>query len=259
MRAGRRHDGDRGVRYRSGGVVTAVVLPLLRVGDACVPRLRRPPAGRRDERYGEDVVDRRRGHAALHRRARLPGGSRRPSPCIDPRHDAGVGVAVHGLTSERRRRAGAAGAPALRRQDRRRRVRPAEGAGDRVNMAPSPAILGAAVIDSFEDWLRNHLLPALILAVGSVLLVRLIHWGARRWEADVDGRIHTAVDRGDVAAEQLKRTRALVQATSWALTALVVVVATSLSILVVGVPLTTLIAPATVAGVAVGFGAQQVV
>ena len=65
--------------------------------------------------------------------------------------------------------------------------------------------------------------------------------------------------RDDVASEQLKRTRAMVQATSWALTALVVIIATSLSIMVVGIPLTTLIAPATVAGVAVGFGAQQVV
>ena len=123
----------------------------------------------------------------------------------------------------------------------------------------SSPITGAAAINSFDGWLRNHLLPALILVVGSVLLVRLIHWGAHLWEADVDRRIHEAVDRDDVASEQLKRTRAMVQATSWALTALVVVVVASLSITVLGIPLTTLIAPATVAGVAVGFGAQQVV
>ena len=71
----------------------------------------------------------------------------------------------------------------------------------------SSPITGAAAINSFDGWLRNHLLPALILVVGSVLLVRLIHWGAHLWEADVDRRIHEAVDRDDVASEQLKRTR----------------------------------------------------
>ena len=126
-------------------------------------------------------------------------------------------------------------------------------------MATYSPIAAAPPINSFDDWLRNHLLPALILVVGPMLLLRLIHWAVNRWEADADQRIRTAVDRDDVETEQLKRSRAMVQATNWAITALVVIIATSLSIMVIGIPLTTLIAPATVVGVAVGFGAQQVV
>jgi small conductance mechanosensitive channel len=64
---------------------------------------------------------------------------------------------------------------------------------------------------------------------------------------------------GDVPSEQAKHTSAVAQAVAWAVAATVYLVAGILAFHLVGVPLTTLIAPATIAGVGLGFGAQQVV
>jgi len=62
-----------------------------------------------------------------------------------------------------------------------------------------------------------------------------------------------------VASEAMKRSRAVAEVLEWAVVTLTYVVAGLLAIGQLGVPLPTLVAPATVAGVALGFGAQQVV
>jgi small-conductance mechanosensitive channel len=108
-------------------------------------------------------------------------------------------------------------------------------------------------------WLADNLLPALILVIGSVLLGRLARWVSERYREGIERDVRLAVENGGVASEGSKRARAVAQAVEWAVSALVYTVAAILAIHVLGVPLTSLVAPATLIGVALGFGAQQVV
>jgi small conductance mechanosensitive channel len=113
--------------------------------------------------------------------------------------------------------------------------------------------------DAVGLWLRNDLLPALVIVLGGVLVLRCIRWAESRYQNRLDAQIAAAIDRNDVASESLKHSRAVVQAVGWAARVLVYTVVLFFVLEVLGVPLATLIAPATVAGVALGFGAQQVV
>jgi moderate conductance mechanosensitive channel len=108
-------------------------------------------------------------------------------------------------------------------------------------------------------WLRDDLLPGLLVVLGGILLVRVIRWIETQYNEEIDKQIRAAIERNDVASEQLKRSRAIVQAVGWATAALAYMVILFLAVRALGVPLATLIAPAAVAGVAIGFGAQQVV
>jgi small conductance mechanosensitive channel len=109
------------------------------------------------------------------------------------------------------------------------------------------------------EWARDGLLPAVVLVLGAGLLVRFIHWSADRYRAGVDEQVRAVVETGDVASEQSKHSRAVAQAVAWGLAATIYMVVGVLAFHLVGIPLTTLVAPATVIGVGLGFGAQQVV
>jgi small conductance mechanosensitive channel len=98
-----------------------------------------------------------------------------------------------------------------------------------------------------------------VLLLGAGLLVRFAHWfGARRrhW---IDPQIRRQIESGFVASESLKRSRAVSEAVEWAVVALASFVAAILALDRLGIPLTTLVAPATVIGIGLGFGAQQMV
>jgi small-conductance mechanosensitive channel len=98
-----------------------------------------------------------------------------------------------------------------------------------------------------------------VLVLGAGLFVRFAHWvGARRrhW---VDEQIRIQIESGHVASESLKRSRAVSQAVEWVAVALATFVAAILALDRLGIPLTTLVAPATVIGIGLGFGAQQMV
>jgi moderate conductance mechanosensitive channel len=62
-----------------------------------------------------------------------------------------------------------------------------------------------------------------------------------------------------VASESLKRSRAISEAIEWVAVALTYFVVAVLCFDRLGIPLTTLVAPATVIGIGLGFGAQQMV
>lgn len=109
------------------------------------------------------------------------------------------------------------------------------------------------------DWLRDSLLPVVVILLGAGLLVRLAHWLGGRHRAGIDAYIRELIEAGGPASESIKRSRVVSEAIEWAAVALTWFVAGILSIEKLGIPLTTLVAPATVAGVAIGFGAQQVV
>jgi small conductance mechanosensitive channel len=113
--------------------------------------------------------------------------------------------------------------------------------------------------DGLGDWARNGLLPAVLIVLGAILIVRFVRWAGDRYQSDLDRRVTDALEGGEIVPDDLKRSRAVTQAVVWATVALTSFVAVVLGIRQLGVPLATLIAPATVAGVAIGFGAQSMV
>ena len=113
-------------------------------------------------------------------------------------------------------------------------------------------------LDDLTRWARTDGLEIILLAVGAVLVARFFHWISSRLErlffADVDP------DAGILSvAEQGRRRAAITQALERTAVALVYFFAAMMILNRLGIPLTTLVAPATVAGVALGFGAQRVV
>jgi small-conductance mechanosensitive channel len=117
--------------------------------------------------------------------------------------------------------------------------------------------LAITSLSDFGRWARGEGLEIVLLVVGSVLLARLVSWSGSRLTDRIDSN-----DRGRdavVRSEAAKHRHSLTQVISG--TALVLLYSVT-GILVLerfGVPLASLIAPATVAGVALGFGAQRMV
>jgi len=109
------------------------------------------------------------------------------------------------------------------------------------------------------DWLRNGLLPTVVLVLGAMLVARLAAWASQRYRDGLDEQARETIEAGRAVSEATKRSRAVAQAVEWVVVSLTYFVAGLLAIRQLGVPLTTLVAPATVVGVALGFGAQQVV
>ncbi|MGH9080433.1 MAG: mechanosensitive ion channel family protein [Acidimicrobiales bacterium] len=109
------------------------------------------------------------------------------------------------------------------------------------------------------SWFRNDLLPVIVLVLGAGLLVRSSHWVGARRRRWIDLQIRRQIESGAVASEGLKRSRAISEAVEWSAVALIYFIAGILSFDRLGVPLTTLVAPATVIGIGLGFGAQQMV
>ncbi|HVF33640.1 MAG TPA: mechanosensitive ion channel family protein [Acidimicrobiales bacterium] len=112
-------------------------------------------------------------------------------------------------------------------------------------------------LDDFTQWARTDGLQIPLLGIGAVLLTRLAHWlsglfAMRVGEAGPDG--------GALAvAEEGRRRAAVAQALERTVVALVWFIVGVMVLSRLGIPITTLVAPATVAGVALGFGAQRVV
>lgn len=108
-------------------------------------------------------------------------------------------------------------------------------------------------------WFRDTLLPVVVLLLGAGLVVRAAHWIGARHRAAVDAHIRALIESGRAPSESSKRSRAVSEAVEWAAVALTFFVAGVLAVERLGVPLTTLVAPATVVGIGLGFGAQQIV
>ena len=98
-----------------------------------------------------------------------------------------------------------------------------------------------------------------MLLFGAGLLVRFAHWVGARRRRWIDVQIKRQIESGIVASEALKRSRAISEAVEWVVVALAYFIAGILAFDLLGIPLTTLVAPATVIGIGLGFGAQQMV
>jgi moderate conductance mechanosensitive channel len=115
-------------------------------------------------------------------------------------------------------------------------------------------------ITSLKDinrWARSSGLEIILLVTGAVLLARAVRWVGARVIAEIDSKA-----RGPdalVQSEDAKHRHALAEVVTWAVVVLIAVITFVLVLEQFKVPLATLVAPATVVGVAVGFGAQRVV
>lgn len=113
--------------------------------------------------------------------------------------------------------------------------------------------------DDLGTWARGSGLEIVLLVTGSVLLVRFVRWAAGRTATRLDESAKRQQAEDLVASEQTKHLHALTQAVAWGTAGLVYFVVGVLVLQRLNVPLTSLVAPATVVGVALGFGAQRVV
>jgi small conductance mechanosensitive channel len=106
-------------------------------------------------------------------------------------------------------------------------------------------------------WLRGSGLEIVLLVTGAMLLTRVATWFGARITAKIDANARETDEL--VRSEASKHRHALAQVITW--TALVVIYCgTAIEIAGrLGIPVSGLVAPAAVAGVALGFGAQRIV
>ncbi len=118
-------------------------------------------------------------------------------------------------------------------------------------------LLATTPLTDFSTWLRSDGLEIVMLVSGAVLVSRVVTW-LSHWEA---ARINQRVQASEalVRSEATKHRQAVTGVVTWAFLALLYFVVAILVLQRLGVPIATLLGPAAVAGVALGFGAQRVV
>jgi small conductance mechanosensitive channel len=118
----------------------------------------------------------------------------------------------------------------------------------------------AVTFDDVSLWARGRGLEIVLLVTGAVLLARFVAWIAPL-AVDYLGRRADRLEgrTGATDIERVRHYRALVQAASYVTIGLIYATAVLLVFDRLNIPLGSLVASAAVAGVAIGFGAQQVV
>jgi small-conductance mechanosensitive channel len=120
-------------------------------------------------------------------------------------------------------------------------------------------LVATSNVSDLSRWARGNGLETLLLAIGSVLVARLIHWLSQRYEERLYRSVLTQIEHGGVPSEQTKQARAFAQAAEIGAVALVYLLAALLILSKLGLPLASIIPGATIIGVGLGFGAQQIV
>jgi moderate conductance mechanosensitive channel len=112
-------------------------------------------------------------------------------------------------------------------------------------------------LSHISHWARGNGLEIVLLVTGAMLLTRLVAW--------VGGRITDRIDANAqetdalVRSEASKHRHALAEVITWT-TLVIIYCATAVELAArVGIPVTSLVAPAAVVAVALGFGAQRIV
>jgi small-conductance mechanosensitive channel len=114
-------------------------------------------------------------------------------------------------------------------------------------------------LSSLSRWVRGRGLEILLIGIGAELIVRFTQWCSWRYRQHLDNQVREQIESGGVVPERAKRARTVAQVVEWGVEALAYFLAGLLILYRAGIPLSGLVAPATVAGAAIGFGAQQVV
>lgn len=104
-------------------------------------------------------------------------------------------------------------------------------------------------------WLSNDGLEVVLLILGAALMTRVISKIARMWTGRIDSR-HSG---DEFWSEESKHLHSLIQVISYVSIGMLYILFGIQILLRFGVNLVTLVAPATVLGAALGFGAQKIV
>jgi small-conductance mechanosensitive channel len=118
-------------------------------------------------------------------------------------------------------------------------------------------IVALAPLTDVGRWARSSLPVIVLLVVGSVLVTRFATWASGKYMERIDRQAGT--DDVLVRPESIKHRHAVIQVVTWATLVFIYCLTAVLVIRLLGVPLSGFVAPATVAGVALGFGAQRIV
>jgi moderate conductance mechanosensitive channel len=112
-------------------------------------------------------------------------------------------------------------------------------------------------LTELRDFLSGRGLEVVLIIIGSVLLARFVSWVGGR----ITDRIDSQSTSGDVLvrSEAAKHRHSLTQVLTWVAIVLIYSIAVFFVLDRLGVPVTGLVAPATVLGVGLGFGAQRIV
>ncbi|MEN0133626.1 MAG: mechanosensitive ion channel family protein [Rhodococcus sp. (in: high G+C Gram-positive bacteria)] len=107
------------------------------------------------------------------------------------------------------------------------------------------------------DWLSSTGLAVSLTVLGAILMARFVNWGGRK----VTDRIDSNYMQGDalVRSEATKHRHSVAQVITWVIITIIYVIATMKVLDQLSLPIGSLVAPATVLGAALGFGAQRVV
>jgi moderate conductance mechanosensitive channel len=106
-------------------------------------------------------------------------------------------------------------------------------------------------------WLRTNGLLIVLYVLGAALITRFASWLGDRIAARIDAR--AGESDAILRSEAAKHRHAVTQVVTWSVLVLVYSVTVVLIFERLGLPLTGFVAPATVVGVAIGFGAQRLV
>ncbi|QNG19362.1 mechanosensitive ion channel family protein [Rhodococcus triatomae] len=107
------------------------------------------------------------------------------------------------------------------------------------------------------DWAADTGLAVALTVLTAVLVVRFVNWGGGR----ITDRIDANYRLGDalVRSEASKHRHSVAQVITWVVITIVWIIAIVQILDRLGLPIGSLVAPATVLGAALGFGAQRVV
>jgi small conductance mechanosensitive channel len=106
-------------------------------------------------------------------------------------------------------------------------------------------------------WARTNGLQTILIVLGAILLTRFANWSGARITSHID-----ELNSGEdvlVRSEAAKHRHALAQVITWVSLVVIYCLAAVLVVQRFGIPLSGIVAPATVAGVALGVGAQRIV
>jgi small-conductance mechanosensitive channel len=114
-------------------------------------------------------------------------------------------------------------------------------------------------LERVSEWVRGDGLEIVLIVVGAVLVARLVRWFLDRTVSFVDRRDEAADGDALTVSEARKREKAVAQVLGWCSLGVIYLIAFVLVLQRLNVPITSLVAPATLIGAALGFGAQRVV
>ncbi|MBM7460192.1 mechanosensitive ion channel family protein [Rhodococcus coprophilus] len=110
---------------------------------------------------------------------------------------------------------------------------------------------------SLLAWLSSNGLLIVLTVLGATLVARFVSWGGERITRRIDENYEQSDDL--VRSEATKHRHSMAQVVTWMLISFIYIIATLKVFDYLELPLGTLVAPATVIGAALGFGAQRIV